>query len=93
MPVPLPVLSRLLKQGALILGVATLTLLAWRAYDSERGPALQPWHLKVPHELSVEQLDHADWSAWLQAEDRVFTEVRQQAVSYTHLTLPTKRIV
>ncbi|WP_377707810.1 alpha/beta hydrolase [Pseudomonas protegens] len=78
MPVPLPVLSRLLKQGALILGVATLTLLAWRAYDSERGPALQPWHLKVPHELSVEQLDHADWGAWLQAEDRVFTEVRQQ---------------
>lgn len=78
MPVPLPVLSRLLKQGALILGVATLTLLAWRAYDSERGPALQPWHLQVPHELSVEQLDHADWGAWLQAEDRVFTEVRQQ---------------
>lgn len=78
MPVPLPTLSRVLRQGALILGVATLTLLAWRAYDSERGPALQPWHLYVPHELNVEQLDHADWARWLQAEDRVFAEVRQQ---------------
>ncbi|MCE4052827.1 alpha/beta hydrolase [Pseudomonas sp. Au-Pse12] len=78
MPVPLPTLSRVLKQGALMLGVATLTLLAWRAYDSERGPALQPWHLYVPHELSAEQLDRADWARWLQAEDRVFAEVRQQ---------------
>nr|BFD42074.1 alpha/beta hydrolase [Pseudomonas sp. FFPRI_1] len=73
-----PALSRLLKRGALILGVAAFTLLAWRAFDSERGPALQPWHLRVPHELSIEQIDGADWAAWLQAEDRVFAEVRHE---------------
>lgn len=73
-----PTLSRLLKGGALILGVAALTLLAWRAYDSERGPALQPWHLRVPHELSIEQIDRADWAAWMQAEERLFAEVRRE---------------
>lgn len=71
-------LSRLLKRGALIFGVAAFTLLAWRAYDSERGPALQPWHLRVPHELSVEQIDRADWATWLQAEGRVFAEVERE---------------
>ncbi|BAQ81020.1 alpha/beta hydrolase [Pseudomonas sp. St29] len=73
-----PTLSRLLKRGALIFGVAAFTLLAWRAYDSERGPALQPWHLRVPHELSVEQIDRADWATWLQAEGRVFAEVERE---------------
>ncbi|WP_426186838.1 alpha/beta hydrolase [Pseudomonas sp. NFXW11] len=75
---PLAALPRLFKRVALILGVAGLTLLAWRVYDSERGPALQPWHRLVPHELTAEQLDHADWAAWLAAEERVFGEVRQQ---------------
>lgn len=73
-----PVLARLFKRGALIVGVAGLTLLAWRAYDSERGPALQPWHLRVPHELSIEQIDRADWATWLQAEGRVFAEVERE---------------
>ncbi|WP_256674548.1 carboxylesterase [Pseudomonas sp. LD120] len=70
-------LSRLLKRGALIFGVAAFTLLAWRVYDSEQGPALQPWHLRVPHELSREQIDRADWAAWLQAENRLFAEVKR----------------
>lgn len=73
-----PVLARLFKRGALLLGVAGLTLLAWRVYDSERGPALQPWHLRAPHELSIEQIDRADWASWLQAEERVFGEVERE---------------
>ncbi|NBF01957.1 alpha/beta hydrolase [Pseudomonas sp. Fl5BN2] len=73
-----PALSQLLKRGALTLGVSILVLLAWRIYDTERGPALQPWHLRVPHELSVEQLDNADWSTWLKAEDQVFAEVKRE---------------
>ncbi|MGE8414847.1 MAG: alpha/beta hydrolase [Pseudomonas sp.] len=71
-------LSRWLKQGTLIACVAALTLLAWRIYDSERGPALQPWHLHVPHELSAKQLDRTDWAGWLKAEDQVFAEVEHE---------------
>ncbi|MBC2657514.1 alpha/beta hydrolase [Pseudomonas sp. MSSRFD41] len=73
-------LAWLLKQGALVFTVAALTLSAWRIYDSERGPALQPWHLYVPHELDAGELDRSDWTGWLKAEDRVFAEV-EQAVS------------
>ncbi|QIH07996.1 MULTISPECIES: alpha/beta hydrolase [unclassified Pseudomonas] len=73
-----PLLWRLLKQAGLVLGIAGVTLLAWRAYDSAAGPALQPWHLHVPHELDAEQLDRADWATWLKAEERVFAEVEQQ---------------
>lgn len=71
-------LARLFKRSALVLLVSVLTLLAWRIYDTERGPPLQPWHLTVPHELSEAELDGSDWAAWLRAEDSVFSEVREE---------------
>ncbi|PWB33976.1 hypothetical protein DCO48_08330 [Pseudomonas sp. SDI] len=70
-------LARLLWRSLLVAGACALTLLAWRIYDTERGPALQPWHLHVPHELSEAELDGSDWTAWLRAEDAVFAEVRK----------------
>jgi alpha-beta hydrolase superfamily lysophospholipase len=76
----------LLKRTALILGVSLVAVLAWRIYDSERGPALQPWHLQVPHELDAEELDRSNWSGWLKAEDRVFSEVRQHVSEQLDLT-------
>lgn len=71
-------LIRLAKRTVLIVGVSALTLLAWRVYDTEGGPALQPWHLEVPEELDAAQLDRADWATWLAAEEAVFKEVRER---------------
>jgi alpha-beta hydrolase superfamily lysophospholipase len=69
---------RILKVGALVLGVALVTLLAVRAYDAHRGPDLELWHTFVPKELSREQLVAADWQTYLAAEDAVFAEVRAE---------------
>ena len=69
---------RILKRWAVLLAVSTITLLAIRAYDSQRGKPLEPWHTYVPHELSVKELDHAGWTEYLKAEDAVFESVRAE---------------
>jgi len=69
---------RIAKRGTVLLAVAVLTLLAIRAWDSQRGPPLEPWHTFVPHELRAEDIDAIDWDAYLRAEDRVFESVRSE---------------
>ncbi len=69
---------KLLKWGAVVLAVSVLTLLAVRAYDSQRGPPLELWHTFVPHELSASEIDKADWARYLAAEERAFAEVRAE---------------
>jgi hypothetical protein len=36
------------KRAAVLLAVCVVTALAVRAYDSQRGPPLEPWHTYVP---------------------------------------------
>lgn len=60
-----------------LLIVAAATLLAVRVWDTQRGPALHIWHTYVPHELSVKELDAADWTKYLAAEARIFEALRQ----------------
>ena len=69
-------LGRLLKRTAWLIAVSALTLLAVRAFDSQRGPPLEPWHTVVPHELTAEQIAGIDWQGYLAAEDAAFGEVR-----------------
>ena len=71
-------LLRILKRGAVLLAVSTITLLGIRAYDSQRGKPLEPWHTYVPQELSVKELDHAGWAEYLKAEEAVFESVRAE---------------
>ena len=69
---------RVLKWVAIALAIAIATLLAVRAYDSQRGPPLELWHTFVPHELSATQLDDSDWARYIAAEEKAFTEVRTE---------------
>ena len=63
----------------LILAAAVfVTLFAVRAWDSQRGPPLEPWHTYVPRELSAREIDAADWAQYLKAEDAVFESVRAE---------------
>jgi alpha-beta hydrolase superfamily lysophospholipase len=66
------------KRGTVLLAVAVLTLLAIRAWDSQRGPPLELWHTFVPHELRAGDIDAIDWDAYLRAEDGVFASVRTE---------------
>jgi acetyl esterase/lipase len=68
----------ILKRGTVLLAVCALTLLAIRAYDSQRGPPLEPWHTFVPDELRAEDIDASGWNAYLRAEDGVFESVRTE---------------
>lgn len=65
-----------IKRLTIVVVTVVFTLLAVRVYDTQRGPALEPWHTFVPHELSAAELDKADWQAYLAAENRVFDEVK-----------------
>ena len=66
---------KLLKWSAVVVAVCAVTVLAVRAYDSQRGPPLQLWHTHVPHELKAGELAKSDWNAYLVAEQAVFNDV------------------
>lgn len=74
-------LPRWFTHTTLVVIIAAAGLLTWRAVDSLLGPPLQPWHTVVPDELSEQQLDQADWSAWLAAEDQAMSEVAEQVTA------------
>ena len=67
-----------LKRVGLVLGIALVTLLAVRAYDTHRRPDLQPWHTFVPDELDRDELAGADWQQYLAAEQKAFEQVRRE---------------
>jgi alpha-beta hydrolase superfamily lysophospholipase len=71
-------LKKFLKRTALLLAVIVMTLLAVRIYDTQRGPPLEPWHIFVPREMKAEAIDHAGWTDYLKAEDRIFAEVKNE---------------
>jgi alpha-beta hydrolase superfamily lysophospholipase len=65
-----------LKWTAALLGVSLATVFAMRAYDSQRGPPLEPWHTFVPHEMTTEQIRASNWTLYVEAEQKLFDEVR-----------------
>lgn len=64
------------KIGALVIGVAVLTMLGIRAYDSQRGEPLSLWHTYAPTELSAEEINKIGWDEYLAAEEKIFQSVR-----------------
>lgn len=73
-------LLRVMKRALLLLAVVAATLLGVRAYDSQSGPPLELWHTVVPHELRASEIDKADWTTYLRAEEAAFREVRAEVV-------------
>ena len=71
-------LMRAAKRLLLILLGVALTLLGVRAYNASQFPSLRAWHTFVPEELTIAQLDAADWTRYLQAEEAIFRSVREQ---------------
>ena len=73
-------LIRLLKRVAIVVAVVAISLLGLRAWDAQRGEPLRSWHTWTPPELSVDQMDHADWQQYLAAEEKIFEEMRTEVV-------------
>jgi alpha-beta hydrolase superfamily lysophospholipase len=68
----------LLKGTALVLGASLLTLLGVRAWNAHRAPDLDLWHTYVPEELTGKEIAATDWKGYLAAEERIFSEVRDE---------------
>ncbi|ONG58963.1 hypothetical protein BKE38_01060 [Pseudoroseomonas deserti] len=74
-------LTRWAGRAFLAGGLLLVALVAWRIWDSERGPALEPWHTHVPRaELLGTALAQADWPGWLAAEQTLFDEVTREVM-------------
>lgn len=82
-------LVRIGKWIAIVVAVFLVSLLAIRAWDSQRGEPLGPWQTFVPDELSPSQLDAADWADYLAAEQRAFDEVKEEV---TDKLEPSQRV-
>jgi alpha-beta hydrolase superfamily lysophospholipase len=63
---------------ATLLVIVAATLLIGRIVQTERGPPLEPWHTFVPVEPHAAELDTLNWTAYLAAEDRIFSSVRTE---------------
>jgi alpha-beta hydrolase superfamily lysophospholipase len=74
-------IPRILKRAAVLLAVIVMTLTAVRIYDTQRGPPLELWHTYAPPELDAEELDQADWSEYLDAEQAAFDHVRAEVTA------------
>ena len=68
----------LLKRAISALAIVLATVLGIRAWDSQRGEPLEPWHTYVPHELHADELERADWAAYIAAENAALEEVRRE---------------
>ena len=74
-------------RGVAVLATVVAIVLSLRVLQSERQPALEPWHTWAPHELDHGDLEGADWPAWMAAEDVLFAEVdthMRQALEPAH---------
>lgn len=69
---------RLIRRLLVALLLVAVGALALRTFEVMRGPALAPWHLVVPPELSAEAIDASDWKGYLSAEDAAFATVRHE---------------
>ncbi len=65
-----------LKWILIIIAVVLVTIFAVRAWDSQRGAPLGLWQTYVPHELTAQELQGANWADYLHAEDELMNEVR-----------------
>jgi alpha-beta hydrolase superfamily lysophospholipase len=70
-------LFRFLRRTFVLLVVAVVAIVAVRAWDSQRGPPLDPWHTYVPDDLHAAEID---WSAYIRHEDAIFRDVRREVV-------------
>ena len=70
--------GRLLKWTLALIGVSLMTVLAVRAWESQRGPPLELWHTYVPHEMSAQKIAASDWTQYLAAEKAILDEVRRE---------------
>ena len=76
-------LVALAKKTGMVVGIILVVLLAVRVYLSQQGPELHPWHTWRADEMSVRELDNADFAGYLAREKAIFTDLDNAVTAKT----------
>lgn len=76
-------LMALAKKVAMVIGIIVVVLLAVRVYLSQQGPALHLWHTWRADEMSVSELDKANFADYLDREKAIFADMDNAVTAKT----------
>ncbi|MEB6576097.1 alpha/beta hydrolase [Enterobacter quasiroggenkampii] len=76
-------LIALAKKTGMVVGIVLVVLLAVRVYLSQQGPELHLWHTWRADEMSVRELDNADFAGYLAREKAIFTDLDNAVTAKT----------
>lgn len=70
-----------IKRITLLIVLLIIGALGARIYDTQQGPPLQLWHTYVPNEMQADEIDKISWNDYLQVEEKIFNDVRQNVTN------------
>ncbi|MDV0597290.1 MULTISPECIES: alpha/beta hydrolase [unclassified Enterobacter] len=73
----------LAKKMAMVVGIVLVVLLAVRVYLSQQGPELHLWHTWRADEMSIRELDKADFAGYVARENTIFTDLDNAVTAKT----------
>lgn len=76
-------LMALAKKMAMVVGIVLIVLLAVRVYLSQQGPELHLWHTWRADEMSVRELDKADFAGYIARENTIFADLDKAVTAKT----------
>lgn len=76
-------LIALAKKTGMVVGIVLVVLLAVRVYLSQQGPELHLWHTWRADEMSVRELDNADFAGYLARERAIFSDLDNAVTAKT----------
>lgn len=76
-------LMALAKKMVMVVGIVLIVLLAVRVYLSQQGPELHLWHTWRADEMSVRELDKADFAGYIARENAIFADLDKAVTTKT----------
>ncbi|MBJ3779915.1 alpha/beta hydrolase [Enterobacter asburiae] len=76
-------LMTLAKKIGIVVGIVLVVLLAVRVYLSQQGPELHLWHTWRANEMSVREMDNADFSRYIARESAIFADLDNAVTAKT----------
>ena len=76
-------LMALAKKIGIVVGIVLVVLLAVRVYLSQQGPELHLWHTWRADEMSVREMDNADFARYIARENAIFADLDRAVTAKT----------
>ena len=76
-------LMALAKKIGMVVGIVLVVLLAVRVYLSQQGPELHLWHTWRADEMSVREMDNADFARYIARENAIFADLDNTVTAKT----------